>query len=172
METIAIYWEPVIRIYGIESRENIVFFELTFPVKDLEFHGTNIEKMATTCSDFIMVLLQYINEKSAKLCIAIQSQYAEALHHNLDGLSKKGYKVTIQFLQNVDLVFFHGPHFQDRYGIAETVFKVLDLKTISLRALGCTGTSVYLVVNTGEADIVRKMLSQGFIVPEHIPKKH
>ncbi|WP_136807827.1 hypothetical protein [Desulfosediminicola flagellatus] len=172
METIAVYWEPVIRVYGIETRVDVAFIELNFPLDELDFHGSNIEKLAGTCNDFIMVLLQYVDQKSAKICIALKVQYAKTLYHHLDRLAEKGYKVTVHLKEHVDMVFFHGPHFQDRYGIAETAFRVLDLETVSLLAVGCTGTSVYLVVNNGEADLARHMLSKGFIIPDHMQNKH
>lgn len=165
METIAVYWEPVIRVYGVETREDVAFLEIQFPLEELEFHGANLEMLAKNCTDFFMVLLQYLDEKSAKLCIVIKPQHAKVLHNKLEALTQKGYKISVQLKQHVDLVFFHGPHFQDRYGIIETAFRVLDRKNISLFAVGCTGTSVYLVVNNGEAELTRQMLSEGFIVP-------
>lgn len=165
METIAVYWEPIIQVYGFDSRKNAAFIELDFPLEDAYYWGECIETLASTGSGFIMALAQYINTGTLRICIAIHQDYADSCRQLLGEYGKKSYKVTLRSQQPVDILFFHGPHFQDRYGIAEAAFRTLNQDRITLHSVSCTGTSVYIVVNGGETELAKEMLSQGFMVP-------
>ncbi len=68
-------------------------------------------------------------------------------------------------VSNVEMISFYGPHFQDRYGIADRVFSTLQGKGYPLLASGCTGTSVHLVVHCGQAVAVAECLKNICIVP-------
>ena len=62
----------------------------------------------------------------------------------------------------VDLVYFQGPHFGDRYGIAAAAFGALETQGIQLLAAGCTGASIYIVVPDKRAQAVIRCLSEPF----------
>ena len=53
---------------------------------------------------------------------------------------------SLQTIAPVELIYLHGPHFQDRYGIAEAALSPLQKADIPILAAGCSGTSVYIVV--------------------------
>ncbi len=59
-------------------------------------------------------------------------------------------------------LFFHGPHFGDRYGIAETLMKALAKVRVSLVALSCTVSSVSLVISQEEARAAIRVLRETF----------
>ena len=65
----------------------------------------------------------------------------------------------------VELIYFQGPHFGDRYGIADAALGALADAKVPLRAMACSGASVYIVVPEGFARQAGKALSQAFIVP-------
>ncbi len=167
METIAVYWEPIIQVYGFDSRKDIALLELDFSITEADYWGECIDSLATTDSGFIMVLAQYISTTTLRFCIALQKADAISCRQQLEKSCNTRFSVSIRLHQPVDILFFHGPHFQDRYGIAETVFRSLQHSPISLHAVGCTGTSVYLALNTGEIEQVKELLSEGFTVPDY-----
>lgn len=167
METIAVYWEPVIRVYGFDIRKNVAVLELDFQLEAADYWGECIEALAGSGAGFIMAMIQCVDHATARSCIGVKQDYAAACRQILEDGSKKGYTVTIRLRQPVDILFFHGPHFQDRYGIAEAAFRNLDRQRITLHTACCTGTSVYMVVNDGEAELARDMLAKGFKVPGH-----
>ena len=65
----------------------------------------------------------------------------------------------------VGLFHLHGPHFIDRYGIADAVVKALRQAAVTPVALSCTLSSISLVVNARNMDAVSKALEKGFHVP-------
>lgn len=65
----------------------------------------------------------------------------------------------------VDLIFLHGPHFQDRFGIADTAFSALASHNIPIRLSGCAGTSMYLVFAGGAGSRALKILNDTFLIP-------
>ncbi len=61
------------------------------------------------------------------------------------------YQITCQIDQAVELVSFQGPHFGDRYGIADAALNALAVQGVPLLALACTGASVYLITARGKS---------------------
>ncbi len=165
METIAVYWEPVIRVYGFDIRKNISLIELDVLTKHMAYWGEFITTEAENSCNFIMVLAQYIDPNILRLCIAMQNNGEVPFRQSLEDKCKKEYRLSIRIHKQIDALFFHGPHFQDRYGIAEAALRSLDHDKITLYSAGCTGTSVYLIVGNGQAALAKKMLAKSFKVP-------
>jgi aspartokinase len=89
-------------------------------------------------------------------------------HHAVDLLKQKCLSENIDFIgatYPVGLVCFHGPHYGDRYGIAETVFKTLDGK-VKIIASSFSGAAVYLVFHMDDIKTAISLLSQTFETPD------
>lgn len=71
-------------------------------------------------------------------------------------------------LSPVELLYFHGPHFQDRFGVADAMFGELQKHQVKILAAGCTGTSIYLVLKDKMAKPTAKILTNIFQVPNFI----
>jgi len=165
VETVAVYWEPVIRIYGFGIREDVALLTLTLRPEALEHVGGQLEELAAAGPGFIMALLQTTGDGSFRCSLALEREFARKCQRQLEDCVKTRYTISIELAQPVEVLFFHGPHFQDRYGIAAAIFRALGQQRIELRALACTGTSIYLVVGAGEAELARQMLSAEFATP-------
>lgn len=59
-------------------------------------------------------------------------------------------------------LFFHGPHFGDRYGVADTLVKALNRVNVPLVALSCTVSSVSLVIGQADAPAAIRVLREAF----------
>jgi len=165
VETVAVYWEPIIRVYGFDVLPGTALLEATFPIAEKKFWGQHLMNIGTTGPGFQMALGEVIDSEYFRCCLTLPPQAILQYRKQLEDFAKTGYTVTIREIQPVDMLFFHGPHFQDRYGIAAALFRCLDQQNLSLHLVGCTGTSIYMVVGDGEAELVRNMLAQEFIVP-------
>jgi hypothetical protein len=66
----------------------------------------------------------------------------------------------------VEMIFFYGPHFGDRYGIADTALGILREKGLPIIAAGCTGASVYIILPENCAAKARDVLSDSFDTPK------
>jgi aspartokinase len=65
----------------------------------------------------------------------------------------------------VELISFQGPHFADRYGIADSAFKALDNQGIPIIIAACSGAAVYIVLPENKLHEARFFLSEAFEVP-------
>ena len=65
----------------------------------------------------------------------------------------------------VELLFFQGPHFGDRFGIADFTFKALKEKADQLLASVFACASVYLILPEGAADETKTLLAAAFRIP-------
>ena len=65
----------------------------------------------------------------------------------------------------VDMLYFHGPHFGDRYGIADMAGHALRKNDIRFIAMGCSAASVHLIFPENLADKARKALASVFQIP-------
>jgi hypothetical protein len=62
-------------------------------------------------------------------------------------------------------IFLHGPHFGDRYGIAQTLTEALEQSHISLLALSCTISSISLIIRQHELAAAQLILGRTFAAP-------
>lgn len=66
----------------------------------------------------------------------------------------------------VEVLYFHGPHFQDRYGVMDTAVKALKKNETEIHAANCSGTSVYLVTGDTIGGRALDALAEVFVVPK------
>jgi hypothetical protein len=62
-------------------------------------------------------------------------------------------------------IFLHGPHFGDRYGIANTLVEALEKAHIKLLALSCTISSISLIIRQHELAAAQVILGKTFAAP-------
>jgi len=67
--------------------------------------------------------------------------------------------------RSVGVCYMHGPHFIDRYGIADVLVTCLRRAAVRLVALSCTLSSISFVVEAGALDAAISALEPGFQVP-------
>lgn len=165
METIAVYWEPVIRVYGFDTRENVAMLAIDTLLEQCDFLATSIESFNGDPCKYLMVLSQLITPDKIRFHLVINSDSAIRCKTHFESILANAKETNIILSDPVDVLFFHGPHFQDRYGIAETAFTSLDMDQVDLLLTGCTGTSIYMVVKAGQAQLTKQMLTKNFTVP-------
>jgi aspartokinase len=65
----------------------------------------------------------------------------------------------------VELISFQGPHFGDRYGIADTAFKALEGQGVPVLITVFAGAAVYIVLPEKKLQDARPLLLEAFEVP-------
>jgi aspartokinase len=65
-------------------------------------------------------------------------------------------------LSPVAALFFHGPHFGDRYGIVDTLMQALERVHVDPLALSCTVSSISVVIKEEHLAPALKVLSETF----------
>ncbi len=165
METIAVYWEAKIGVYGLTTETGLSLYTLIFPVGRLVYWGGLIRSLGQKGTEFLLVNLQQASAGSMQLCLvptagAGAADVAELLAKGLENETAGHLQVT----EPVEMIYLHGPHFQDRYGIAEAALRPLHNAGIPILSAGCAGTSVSIVVSENRAPEVAACLSETFVL--------
>jgi aspartokinase len=173
LETAAAYWESKVRIYGITERIGLSLFSIVFPLDRTEYWGNILQEMADDHAGFELVFSQEVDKNFLKFCIVFEEIPFCSHRLQIERAVKNEAETSFHIDFPIELISFHGPHFQDRYGIAHAVFDVLEKVDFPLLAAGCTGTSVYVVLPEKKARPAVQLLAETFIVPraEDLQKK-
>ncbi|MBU1056166.1 MAG: hypothetical protein KKC46_20425 [Proteobacteria bacterium] len=180
METFAVYWEPIIKTYDITERTglSLISFDLEFNrICDKESWLT---KIASRLDGSLILIfsrpalpsglrLHLLFDRSLKRVEKINSvedkmQTAQSMDINLD--NSDGVFSGLRIDNPVELVYFQGPHYGDRYGIVNAAITVLAERKVPLIAAVCTGASVYLITPAGKAREAKNALGQAFSTPK------
>lgn len=165
METIAVYWEPKIRVYGLTSQVGSSLYTVVFPLNRLSFWAEIVRRLGQTGEEFLLVNLQTASATSMLLCLVTAAGPGDGeISRAFDKGLENEEATTLQIVQSVELIYLHGPHFQDRYGIAEAAARPLRLADIPILSFGCAGTSVFIVVPEKRAIEATACLSETFVL--------
>lgn len=165
METAASYWEPVIKIYGSSIKTELVIATLRFPEDRLAFWGRQLQGFEDGLGSFEMAVSQRVEHQTLQFVLLYSGVLEESYGRLLSDAVAREVGSYLSVRSPVELLYFHGPHFQDRYGVADAAFSALKKYHLEIFAAGCTGTSIYLVTPEKKARVVAKVLTKVFFVP-------
>jgi aspartokinase len=172
METIAVYWEPKIKTYGMAQKTGLCLVSTITVLNDTVVVLEEMCAQATLSQALIMISAGYQAGKGLRTSLVFDLP-GESIENRLELFNHVGHIFSdgnLEIVPDVDMVYFHGPHYGDRYGIASTVFTALMAAAVPLLASACSASSIYLVVPKGRADDARNALSKDVIVPQTEPK--
>lgn len=165
METIAVYWEEKVQVYGITQKSGLCLLRLSFLQKHAEKWGCRILEMQESALKFDFVSQQTIDTNILEFLFAYEKDKHHALYQQLDEWLNEDSSAHVQVESNIDIVFLHGPHFQDRFGIAQGAFTALKAEDEIVLASGCAGTSMYVITPGGHGEKAKQILSDTFHIP-------
>ena len=165
METIAVYWEPKPKTYGFREVTHLSLLSIAVKPEKMARWGHWFLELADLDIDFHLILAKYSNHKELRLYVLLEKLWADNV------LSYIGKRIAFEpekdFALNspVELISFQGPHFGDRYGIADSAFKALDGQGIPILMAACSGAAVYIVLPEKKLHEARASLAEAFTVP-------
>jgi aspartokinase len=166
VETIAVYREERVKVYGISRREELGLAIVSFPPQYWGTLGEQLERVAASVGPFEMVTGQAVGETVFELQLLLPGAAVPELITRLEchpGIKEAG--ATWRTVTPVTMLYLHGPHFQERYGIAETAFAALAAGGIEILIAGCAGTSMCLVTPGHQGDQGLQNLQETFLIP-------
>ena len=185
METFAVYWEPIIKTYGIVERTGLCLISLDLPFDRLSDGGAFLSQAASGFGGSLVLifsrpasssglrlnlLLDRAQEKDEWVekddAIENKDQLAQPIEMNLAGFD--GTSLRLRVDNPVELVYFQGPHYGDRYGIACAALSALAKHGVTVLAVVCAGASVYMITPKGMACTARNALIGAFSIPETV----
>lgn len=165
METIAVYWEPKIKTYGFQDVSGLSLLELGFQSKRLSEWGLEIYEIGNSGINFELVLVEAGEGQSLQVYLLFERKWEKKLVGHISRVIRRDDGETFQITSPVGLIYFFGPHFGDRYGIADSAFRALDHKNITILAAGCSGSAIYMVLSEGMIQKAKALLAEMFEVP-------
>ncbi len=160
METIAVYWESRIKTYGFQRITDLSFIEFSYPLSEIKSLGEILSQDDLQILGPKFIIAQESDHKISFI-FCLPNKEGEDFHATL----KKTSRPTSQrYIYPVGIIFFYGPHFGDRYGIADATFSTLLKADIKIIASGCSAASVFLVLAQDDMDKAEDVLSETFEV--------
>ena len=165
METIPVYWEPKIKTYGFNRVDNLSLLELVFDSKQIADLGIGVQKLGDLGIRLLLVLAQYLSDKELHIYIIFKRQWEKKIIANVSHAMGVDFDEAMHITSPVGLIYFQGPHFGERYGIAGSAFGALSRKSISILAAGCSASSIYLVLPEERLEESETLLAEAFESP-------
>jgi aspartokinase len=166
VETIAVYWEPKIKIYGFNEVTDLALIGFTLPPKQMAPVGCILKDLEEPNIRILLVLGQYLDDGKLSLYLLIEKRWEERMIKHLRQLTGGDIGESIHITSPTGLIYFHGPHFGDRYGIADSAFGVLAKNGIPILASACSAASIYLVLHEEKLENAKEVLSEAFQLPK------
>ena len=165
METIAVYWEPKPKIYGFKEVIDLSLLNIEIRPGKMHQWGLWLMELADLNIGFHLILAKYSTHQKLRLYILLEKPWVDRV------LSYIGKKIDLDSVKDfylrspVELISFQGPHFGDRYGIADTAFKALARQGVPILITVCSGAAVYIVLPENKLHEARFFLNEAFEVP-------
>jgi len=192
METFAVYWEPIIKTYGISERTGLCLVTLDLPFNRISDGGDWLTRFASRFDGSLVLIfsrpamptvlrlhlllnrfpeeielenIEPNNIERVEKADVIEENVRSVLPLNMNLSAFDGVCSGLRVDNPVELVYFQGPHYGDRYGIAGAAVTALAQHDVPLLAVVCTGASVYLITPKGMASAARNALGKAFSIP-------
>jgi len=160
METIAVYWEKPIKTYGFQKVLDLALVEFSYPLKEIASLGKILSQDALQKVKTEFIVVQEVGETiSLTLCLSEK----ECRDFRVSVAEGPG-SAPCEYTYPVGIIYFHGPHFGDRYGIAEATFSTLAEAGIEIVASGCSASSVFVVLAQDDVARAENVLTHTFEV--------
>lgn len=166
METAAVYWEPKIKTYGLQEAYNLSLLELTIKPEQIANRGLHINKLDKLGIHFKLVMFQYLSNQRLRIHLLFQRKWEEKVQKHIHKQLQMDGKEFIQIKSPVELIYFHGPHFGDRHGIADSAFSALSNGKFPILVAGCSGAAIHLVLPENGIQRAKFLLADILEVPQ------
>lgn len=165
-ETVATYVESKVKTYGIRSRSDLVVCRLDMDIADLAAWGERIGNMAARDLRFCFVSAACLPDDRIRMYLVIDSDQKSDMTARITNVFTGGYIEMVEILPRAAWIGFQGPHFGDRYGIANQAFSALRGHSVPIWLGGCVGAAVSIILPEEKLASAIAALSDNFETPE------
>ena len=165
METIAVYWEPKPKTYGFKEVFDLSLVTIKIKPEEMSQWGLWLMELADLNIGFHLILAKYSTDRELRLYILLEKLWVDSLLSYFNKKINLDSEKDFYLRSPVELISFQGPHFADRYGIADSAFKALDNQGIPILIAACSGAAVYIVLPENKLHEARFFLNEAFEVP-------
>ena len=158
------YWEPQIKTYGFQVVKDLALYNYRIPV-DLPAEWVRaIKRIEDGPNRFHLLCAQLSESSELDLRLLCEPEQGVSLSRRI-AAEIPAADDRLQVTAPVELIFFQGPHFGDRFGIADFTYNALKEKSDLLLAAVFACASIYLILPEGAADETKTRLAAAFRIP-------
>jgi aspartokinase len=163
LETKAAYWESRIKTYGFQRMTGLSLLRITVNSVDMESLGTAFCRLGEEGVGFLLVFSQRCG-RALEVWLVVTAQWARVIEDRVREFLA-GADKAVRSGVPVEMVFFQGPHFGDRYGILDAAVRGLAARRVKMLAAACSGACIYIVLPEGKSEEAVAALSEVFEIP-------
>ena len=165
MQTIAVYWEPRIKTYGFESATDLSLIEVKLPAQRMSSMGLSIYELGEVPVGFQLVAAETSGDETCKIYLLIRRHWETQALERVRMVEGVDTKDGVFVASPLEFLHFQGPHYGDRYGIAEAAFKALAFGSVPVLLAACSQSCVCLVLPETRLREAETCLAEVFQVP-------
>lgn len=162
-ETSAEYVESKVRTYGINLKPGLTLCTMVLNEEALAECGARIQTLEELGLRFSFTSSDRMPDGRIRLFFLCGGEPAGAAIDLSDFSEIPGVEAGVQ--PDVCLISLQGPHFGDRYGIADQAFSVLTGQSVPMILAACVGAVIYIIVSNDEMQRAKTLLSEVFETP-------
>ncbi len=166
METIAVYWEDRIKTYGFSEVTGLALVQWSASPEALSGLGSGIRDMGESDMGMLLVLGQGLASRPTEFGLLVKQRCEDQTIRRLRNILGEGASENVSSRSPAGLIHFYGPHFGDRYGIADAALRALTDCGVPILAISCSASSIYLALSEAWMGKAREALSKAFLRPE------
>jgi len=170
LETVAVYCEPKLKTYGFKKATDLSLLSWVADAKWTAACGQIFRKLGASGLKFRLVTARGSENGRITIHLLIDSGMETAVRSQFEHMSEPILENDegIHWVSPVEMLFFHGPHYGDRYGIVDLVFGVLERESIPVILWACSASSIYLVLPHKTAQHAVAVLSEAIEIPTDV----
>lgn len=168
METVAFYRETVIKTYGFNERLGLTWLQTEIPFDSWGLRTAAwLDRICRGERGVLLLMVRPLSKSKMAFSLLWEEKSAGGPESALGETPNLSWRVE----KEVELLYFQGPHYGDRYGIASAALEAVLGEGIPLLAAACLGATVFLVLPKGMSPTARSALGRSFTVPEYPGRK-
>ena len=170
METVAVYCESKLKTYGFKIVYDLSLLWWTIDEDQIAACGLRFQQLGEKGFCFRMVAAGQLENGGLKINLLLDREMKKAVmdHFRVVPVLDPESSEPVRSISPVEMIFFHGPHYGDRYGIADLVFNALEREAVPVILAACSASSIYLVLPHQKARRAYNVLSESIEIPQEI----
>jgi len=165
METVAMYWEPRIKTYGFQVTRYLALYRYAFSADLSAQWNRAAAGIADNVDRFHLVTAQPGSRGELDLLLVCEPGLPETAADPLSIEMPAAADHRVESITPVAMLCFQGPHYGDRFGIADFTYRSLEKYARHLHAAVFSCASVYLVFPEDRIAEARSRLEAAFRIP-------
>lgn len=165
METIAVYWEKSVKTYGFCVETGLCLIRAPLAIAEAGDAVRALADLSGGRMPFKLVLFNCCANGRSWLHLLLGAEWRADAFDFFKAFTNRNPGFSCQVEEPVEMLYFHGPHFGDRHGIAHQAARMLRQRGIRLLAMGCAGSCVHLILPKNSVKAACDALGGCFLVP-------